>query len=194
VHSSFRASLSAVPSLWVLLLLCAGCTERGDEPKSPQAAPSLQAPRSSEGIASTSAEVFPEGGRNDSPTAEAQPLGLADDKWPLAGEIDTGNRFLSVVDILTQVPMGSLGGDRRINRYKVTRLQEPGDGRILFHQPQRHEYKGDSGGACLRQTGEGFTLVGISSRGLGLEPAFTDIQAYRAWIAGELHQRARSRQ
>jgi hypothetical protein len=320
-----------VPSLWVLLLLCAGCTERGDEPKSPQAAPSLQTPRSSEGIASTSAEVFPEGGRNDSPTAEAQPLGLADDKWPLAGEIDTGNRFLSVVDILTQVPkgrrkgthcsgvlltpslvltaghcvcqrqerhgpgrerrtvidtsscvtsasvrmalyeppppgaefsvfiqkykgqvqphpelklvldsvgrvmsskadlalivldkpvsmawapvslaetgvevhesiimvsfgfdeeMGSLGGDRRINRYKVTRLQEPGDGRILFHQPQRHEYKGDSGGACLRQTGEGFTLVGISSRGLGLEPAFTEIQTYRTWIAGELHQPA----
>ncbi len=307
VHSSFRASLSAVLSLWVLLL-CVGCTERGDEP--------------------TSALGAPGGGRNGSSTDEAEPLGLADNEGPLAGEIDTGNHFLSVVDILTQIPqgwrkgthcsgvllapnlvltaghcvckrqerhgpgresrtvidasscvtsasvrtaiyeppppgdysvvfekykgqvqphpelklvldslgrvmssqadlsfivldkpvsmafapvslaetgvqahesivmvsfgfdedMGSLGGDRRINRYKVTRTQEPGDERVLFHQPQRHEYKGDSGGACLRQTGEGFTLVGISSRGLGQEPAFTDIQTYRAWIINEAPQ------
>jgi len=303
VHPTFRASLSAVLSLWALLL-CGGCTERGDVPK----------------------EVSPDGGRNGSPTAEAEPLGLADNKWPLAGEIDTGNRFLSVVDILTQAPQGwrkgthcsgvllapslvltaghcvckrqerhgpgresrniidasscvtrasvstaiyeppppgkysvvierykgqvrphpelkivldSLGrvmsskadlafivldtpvsmafapvslaetgveahesiimvsfgfdedlgtllGDRRINRYKVTRTQEPGDERILFHQPQRHEYKGDSGGACLRQTEHGFTLMGISSRGLGQDPAFIDIQTYRAWIINEL--------
>jgi len=332
VHSSFRASLSAVLSLWGLLLLCAGCKERGDEPKSTDAAPSLQTARSPEGAAPISAAVSPDGGRDVSPTDEAEPLGLADTKWPLAGEIDTGNRFLSVVYIITSIPqgwwnithcsgvlltprlvltaghcvckrqerhgpgresrtvidasscvtsasvstatyeppppgkysvvierykgqvrphpelklvldsvgrvmssqadlafivldkpvsmafapvslaetgvqahesivmvsfgfdedMGSLGGDRRINRYKVTRLQEPGDERILFHQPQRHEYKGDSGGACLRQTDAGFTLVGISSRGLGQDPAFTDIQTYRTWIADEVHRATQS--
>lgn len=331
-YSSFRASLSAVLSLWVLLL-CGGCTERGDEPKSTGAAPPLLTPRSSEGAAPSSAEVSPDGGRNVSPTDEAQPLGLVDDMFPLAGEIDTGNRFLLVVDILTQIPQGwrpgthcsgvllapnlvltaghcvckrqerhgpgresrtvieasscvtsasvstatyeppppgaessvvirkykgqvrphpelklvldsvgrvmsshadlavivldkpvrmefapvslaetgmqahesiimvsfgfdedrgTLGGDRRINRYKVTRLQEPGDERILFHQPQRHEYKGDSGGACLRQAGDGFTLVGISSRGLGQDPAFTNLQTYRAWIINEVRQATQS--
>ena len=84
--------------------------------------------------------------------------------------------------------LGSFLGDRRINRYKVTRTQEPGDERVLFHQPQRHEYKGDSGGACLRQTGDGFTLVGISSRGLGQDPAFTGLQPYRAWIGDEVQR------
>ena len=328
MHSSFRASRSAVPSLWILLLLCGGCMERGDESTSTHAAPSLQTSRSSEKAEPSSMKVSPDGGRSDSPFAEAAPLGLTDNKWPLAGEIDTGNLFLSVVDIVTQIPqgwrkfthcsgvllspdmvltaghcvckrqerhgpgrerrtvieasscvtratvstaiyeppppgeyrvvierdkgqvrphpdlkivldslgrvmsskadlafivldtpvsmafapvslaetrveahesviivsfgfdedMGSLGGDRRINRYKVTRTQEPGDERILFHQPQRHEYKGDSGGACLRQTRDGFTLVGISSRGLGQDPSFTGIQPYRAWIINEVHQ------
>ena len=313
-------------SLWILLLLCGGCTERGD-------ASSLQTPRSSEGAEPISAEVSPDGGRNVSPTAEAEPLGLADE-WSLGGEIDTGNRFLPVVDVVTSIPrgwrnithcsgvllaprlvltaghcvckrqarhgpgresrividasscvtsasvstavyeppppgavssthvqkhkglvrphpdmkivldslervimtskadlafivldkpvrmafaplslaetgveahesiimvsfgfdedIGTLGSDRRIIRYKVTRLQEPGDERILFHQPQRHKYKGDSGGACLRQTEHGFTLVGISSRGLGQDPAFTGIQTYRAWIVDEVHRAAQS--
>jgi hypothetical protein len=88
--------------------------------------------------------------------------------------------------------LGSLMGDRRINRYQVTRIQEPGDERVLFHQPQRHEYKGDSGGPCLRQTGHGFTLVGISSRGLGQDPALTGIQPYRAWIINEVHRATQS--
>jgi secreted trypsin-like serine protease len=70
----------------------------------------------------------------------------------------------------------------------VTRTPEPGDERSLFHQSQRHECKGDSGGACLRQTGDGFTLVDISSRGLGQDPAFTDIHPYRAWIFNEVHR------
>jgi hypothetical protein len=333
VPSSFRASPSAVSSLWVLLLLCGSCTERGDEPTSAIAAPSLQTPRSPEGAEPSSAELSPDDGRNGSPSAEAEPLGLRDDEWLLAGEIDTGNRFLSVVSISTQVPNGwrkgthcsgvllaprlvltaghcvckrqerhgpgresrtvieasscatrasvstaiyeppptgeysirierykgqvrphpelkivldSLGqvifssmadlafivldkpvrmplapvslaetgveahesiimvsynfdedpgstlGDRRITRYKVTRIQEPGDERVLFHQPQRHAFKGASGGPCLRQTGQGFTLVGISSRGLGQDPAFTGIQPYRAWIINEVHRATQS--
>ena len=310
----FRTSLSAVPSLWFLLLLCGGCKERG-----------------AEGAEPFSAQVSPDGGRNGSATDEAEPLGLVDELFPTGGEIDTGNRFLPVVAVGTSIPrgwrpgthcsgvllaprlvltaghcvckrqerhgpgresrlvidasscvtsasvraaiydeqpppgaayslvvrkykgqqvqphpdlkvvldsvervmssqadlafivldhpvkmkfapfsleetgvrahesivmvsfgfdehQGSLGGDRRINRYEVTRLEEPGDERILFHQPRRHNYKGDSGGACLRQSEHGFTLVGISSRGLGQEPAFTGIQPYRAWISNEVHR------
>jgi hypothetical protein len=322
-----------MPSLWVLLLLCGGCMERGDEPKSATAVPSLQTPRSREGAKPSSAELSTNDGRNDSSLAEAEPLGLRDDEWLLAGEIDTGNRFLSVVSILTHIPqkwwkstrcsgvllaprlvltaghcvckrqarhgpgresrtvieasscathasvstaiyeppqpgeyrvrierykgqvqphpelkivldslgqaifsskadlafivldkpvsmpiapvslgetrveahesivmvsygfdenLGTLGDDRRINRYKVTRIQEPGDERVLFHQPQRHDYQGDSGGACLRQTGHGFSLVGISSRGLGQVPAFTDIQPYRTWIVDEVQRATQS--
>jgi hypothetical protein len=77
---------------------------------------------------------------------------------------------------------GTLGGDRRIKEYKVTRLPGPGEERVLFHQPQRNTYTGDSGGPCFQQSTEDLAVVGISSRSLGSEPAFTSLQSYRAWI------------
>ena len=82
---------------------------------------------------------------------------------------------------------GSLNGDRRFRQHAVTRLAGTG-GRVLYEQPMRHLYKGDSGGPCLRVTRTGSALVGILSRSLGQEPSFTSTFAYRAWLQEELQR------
>jgi secreted trypsin-like serine protease len=90
------------------------------------------------------------------------------------------------------VDLGTLGGDRRIKEYKVKQLPFPGEDRVLFHQPQRHAYIGDSGGPCFRKSTQGFFLVGISSRSLGEEPAFTILEPYRTWLNGEVQRLAQT--
>jgi hypothetical protein len=87
---------------------------------------------------------------------------------------------------------GTLGGDRRIKEYKVTRLPGPGEDRVLFHQPQRDTYTGDSGGPCFQQSTEDLSVVGISSRSLGSEPAFTSLKPYHAWIRDAIQRTTRA--
>jgi hypothetical protein len=83
---------------------------------------------------------------------------------------------------------GTLGGDRHINEYKVTHLPGPGEDRVLFHQPQRDDYTGDSGGPCFQQGAEGLSVVGISSRSIGREPGLTSLQPYHPWIRDALQR------
>jgi hypothetical protein len=324
---SLRTYPPTVTSLWILLLLCGGCTERSDEPRTVVAAPPLQTPHSTEKASSISSVPSPGDRGPSSPISE--PEQSDGDLDLLAGVIDTENRFLFAVDVGSPLPngrgegtscsgvllaprlvltaghcvckrrqldepgregrtlidgsscatrasvstamyeppppggetsfvrekyrgqvqphpefkllldsqgdvisskadlalilldspvapeippvalaeagvaagesiimvsfgydlaLGRLGNERRLKEYKVTRLSAPGDERVLFHQSQRQFYTGDSGGPCLRQNEHGFSLVGISSRALGKEPGFTEIQPYRAWINAELHR------
>jgi hypothetical protein len=73
-------------------------------------------------------------------------------------------------------------GDRVFMRYKAVQLMSPESDRVLFEQPKRELFKGDSGGPCIRESQTGRVLVGISSRGLGKEPTFTSIHRYRSWL------------
>ncbi|WP_422723971.1 trypsin-like serine peptidase [Hyalangium rubrum] len=105
--------------------------------------------------------------------------------------IEAGESIL-MVSYGYDLDLGTLGGDRRIKEYPVTRLPAAGEDRFLFHQPQRHAYTGDSGGPCFRQSTQGLSLVGISSRSLGKEPAFTGLQPYRAWLSSEVQRVAQT--
>jgi hypothetical protein len=106
----------------------------------------------------------------------------------LAETQPTPGESIVMVSYGYDLDLGTLGGDRRIKEYKVTRLPAPGEDRVLFHQVQRHEYRGDSGGPCFGRSTQGFSLVGISSRSLGVEPACTSLQPYRSWISNEIQR------
>lgn len=68
-------------------------------------------------------------------------------------------------------------------RFSQEQVQAPaGDDRFLFGSMDNAAYKGDTGGPCLRETFYGLELVGISQRGLGLTPTFTNIVPYRKWL------------
>jgi hypothetical protein len=79
-------------------------------------------------------------------------------------------------------------GQRRINRSKVVDSAKPQDGRIPLEQPKRQTETDDSGGPCLREDRQGTTLVGISSRRLGKEPACTSTYTFRTWLREELQR------
>ncbi|KFE69465.1 trypsin-like serine protease [Hyalangium minutum] len=98
-------------------------------------------------------------------------------------ELQPGEPFVLVGGTSTDSLQGNIsGGARRFTRYKAVGPAAPGSERILFEQPQRELFKGDSGGPCLRERAHGLLLVGISARGLGLEPTFTRIPPYRDWL------------
>jgi hypothetical protein len=101
--------------------------------------------------------------------------------------------LLTMVSYTYDEVVGGIDGQRRFNRYKVVKSLEAGDGRVLFDQPERQVFKGDSGGPCLRGGAKGDVLVGVSSRGLGEEAAFTSAYFYRAWLRGEIEHAARPR-
>ena len=82
--------------------------------------------------------------------------------------------------------LGSLGGARRFKETKVAAHPQLGGGRVLFDQPGRHIYKGESGGPCLRESPQGLALVGDLSRNLGKEPAFISISPYRSWLTEQI--------
>ncbi|MCY1081473.1 S1 family peptidase [Archangium lansingense] len=84
---------------------------------------------------------------------------------------------------------GSMGGERRFNRTRVARRAESGGERVVFEQPNRNLYRGESGGPCLRETPQGPELVGISSRSLGREASLIETHAFQGWIL-ERMQRA----
>ena len=81
-------------------------------------------------------------------------------------------------------------GERRYSRNKVIELLPSGGGRMRIEQPAGHHYRGDSGGPCLRESAEGVTLVGISSRNLGEGEAITSTYSYRDWLRAEIQRPA----
>ena len=83
---------------------------------------------------------------------------------------------------------GGLGGRRRFTKARVSSLPSTSGERALFEMGQRTNYKGDSGGPCLRETGQDLLLVGISSRSLGQEPSFTSTHPYRDWLREEIQR------
>jgi hypothetical protein len=104
------------------------------------------------------------------------PLRIADE------EVRAGETIVLVGGRSDEFQGGIAGGDRRFRRFKTVRFMSPGSDRVLFEQPQRDLFKGDSGGPCVREGPEGRVLVGISTRGLGTEPTFTSIHLYRDWL------------
>jgi hypothetical protein len=103
-----------------------------------------------------------------------------------AEDVHAGETFVLVGGRSDTFQGGISGGDRRFMRYKAVHLMGPEDDRILFEQPQRDLFKGDSGGPCVREGKAGPVLLGISSRGLGAEPTFTSIHPYRDWLDSAL--------
>jgi hypothetical protein len=81
--------------------------------------------------------------------------------------------------------LGALDGRRRFSQEAVTGILDGGE-RVPFGSPELHSYRGDTGGPCLREESGAPALVGISSRGLGREPAFTGISSYREWLEQEI--------
>lgn len=119
--------------------------------------------------------------RLEEPASDIQPVRLA------AEDVEVGE-VLSVVGygFFAVQPGKEFGLDttRVFNREKV---QTPADGeRFLFGSMEMADYKGDTGGPCLRETARGLELVGISQRGLGLTPTFTRIAPYRKWLEEQI--------
>lgn len=85
---------------------------------------------------------------------------------------------------------GWVSDHRHFIRHEVTRVALPGDERILFNQPRRHVYKGDSGGPALREREGRIVLVGILGRGLGSEASLIDTYPHRVWVRDEIHRAA----
>jgi hypothetical protein len=108
------------------------------------------------------------------------PLRIADE------EIRLGETIVLVGGRSDEFQSGIAGGDRRFRRFKTVGFTSPGSDRVLFDQPQRDLFKGDSGGPCVREGQHGRALVGVSSRGLGSEPTFTSIHLYRDWLNSAL--------
>jgi hypothetical protein len=97
-------------------------------------------------------------------------------------EIESGESLVMVGFGFDEV-LGTLGGKRRFRENSVTRMLD--SGRALFEPPERHVYRGDSGGPCLRETQKGTVLVGVLSRGLGKEASMTRTHPYREWLREE---------
>lgn len=104
------------------------------------------------------------------------PLRLSDE------DVRAGETFVLVGGTSDEFQGRRRWGDRVFMRYKAVQIMGPGSDRVLFEQPKRELFKGDSGGPCLRENQTGPVLVGISSRGLGKEPTFTRIHPYRSWL------------
>jgi hypothetical protein len=104
------------------------------------------------------------------------PLRIADE------EIRSGETFVLVGGRGDEFQGGTAGSDRRFMRYKALGSVGPGSDRILFEQPKRDLFNGDSGGPCIHESPEGLSLVGISARSLGEEPTFTSIHPYLDWL------------
>jgi hypothetical protein len=99
-------------------------------------------------------------------------------------EVHPGESIIMVSYTYDEV-VGGIHGQRRFSRYKVSNIPKGNPGAVLFDQPGRQVYKGDSGGPCLRREARGEVLVGVSSRGLGEEATFTSIHPYRGWLEAE---------
>lgn len=79
---------------------------------------------------------------------------------------------------------------RRFNKSKVLRALEPAGCRLSLEQSRSPRFTDDSGGPCLRESGESQALIGISSRRLGKDPTVTSIDCYRTWLRDEIQRAA----
>lgn len=98
------------------------------------------------------------------------------------------NEAIVIVGYGEDEASGGSQGARRINRSKVAKILMPDRDRLLLEQAKPHTDTDDSGGPCLRETGQGTVLVGISSRRLGPDPACTSTYPFRAWLRDELQR------
>lgn len=118
------------------------------------------------------------------PVEGVAPLSTLADSEAQAGEL------MVMVSYTFDEVVGGVVGQRRFHRYRVVKPLSPG-GRILFGQPERQIFKGDSGGPCLRGGPQGDVLLGVSSRGLRGEATFTSTYFFRSWLTGEMERAAR---
>jgi hypothetical protein len=75
---------------------------------------------------------------------------------------------------------------RRFTQEQVDTRVGVGDDRVQFGYMKFADFKGDTGGPCLRETLKGQELVGISQRGFGRTPTFTRIVPYREWVEEQI--------
>jgi hypothetical protein len=104
----------------------------------------------------------------------------------LAEEEVQPGELLTVVGYGYSEETGGMSLMRRFSQERALKFLAPDGTRVLFGSLELHTYKGDTGGPCLRETAQGPELLGISSRGLGHEPAFTLTSRYRAWLEEEI--------
>jgi hypothetical protein len=112
---------------------------------------------------------------------------------PIADSYARVGELLTMVSYTYDEVVGGIVGQRRFNRYRVVKNPDPEGGRVLFEQPERQIFKGDSGGPCLRGSARGDVLLGVSNRGLGEEAACTSTYFYREWLRMEITRSARLR-
>jgi hypothetical protein len=118
----------------------------------------------------------------------SEPLSESFRPVPLATREVQLHEFVTIVGYGYDEIVDGYTGDRRFSKNHVTMLGAPTPGRILIEQQERHPYKLDSGGPCLREGPSGSTLVGVSGRSLGEEAAFTSTFPYREWVRAQLRR------
>jgi hypothetical protein len=109
---------------------------------------------------------------------------------PLADTEVQLNELVMTVSYGHDEVIGGRYGERRFSKARVTQIPGSG-GRALFDQPGQHAYKGESGGAVLREGEQKPALLGILSRSLGEEPSFTSAYPYRGWLNDEIQNAIR---
>jgi hypothetical protein len=76
---------------------------------------------------------------------------------------------------------GWLDSARLINKRKAVAVDARRE-RFLLEQYSQTFFRGDSGGPCFRESSQGPELVGLSTTGLGQQPALTALLPYREWL------------
>lgn len=104
---------------------------------------------------------------------------------PLAEEEAKVGERLTVIGFGYIEGLGALNGRRYFSQELVTGLLDEGE-RVLFGRPDLYAYQGDTGGPCLREGTGKPSLVGVSNRGLGKEPACTSTLPHRKWLQQEI--------
>jgi hypothetical protein len=118
----------------------------------------------------------------DRPAKKNTPPALLAEEGVRAGE------FLIVVGYGYIEAIAGLDGRRRFTQEQVVRITDERTGQARFGQAVMQDYKGDTGGPCLRETPQGPVLVGISHRGSGNEATLTSLKVYRDWLRGEIQR------
>jgi hypothetical protein len=106
-------------------------------------------------------------------------------------QVKMGEAFVIVSYGYDEV-VGGIDGQRRFRAYKAGASSALGGGQVLFEQPNRNLYKGDSGGPVLAGHHGELRLAGISTAGLGEDATFVETYFYRDWLTAEMHRASRT--